>query len=90
MDNLTDDESTGCYEYVVFNIDTHFRIAAAYDQPIWLIQCNDFTDCDQHDWQTYLAAGALSDLFKKVQSDRFLGDPVKEKVLELELALKTA
>ena len=89
MDNLINDESAGCYEYVVFNIDTHFRIATAHDQPIWLIQCNNCIDPGQPDWRTYLASCALSDLFMKIQSDQFLGDPVKEKVEELELSLQT-
>ena len=89
MDSLRDDER-GMLRIRGLRNKHEFSNCTAYDQPIWLIQCNDFTDCDQHDWQTYLAAGALSDLFKKIQTDRFLGDPVKEKVLELELALKTA
>jgi len=79
-------ETTDDYEYVVFNVDTHFRIATAIDVPQWLLQCRDSFDIEGGGWGCYTAGETLSALCVTCMSDDHLPDNVKNKIRRFRLA----
>ena len=78
-------ETADDYEYVVFNVDTHFRIATASDAPLWLLQCRDSFSSDSSGWGCYIAEEKLSALFLSCMCDPHLPDQVKDKIRRFHL-----
>ena len=85
MGKVVELENTDNYEYVVFNVDEHFRIVTASDVPQWLLQCRDSFGLESSFWWCYTADETLSALCTNCMSDPHLPDGVKDKIRRFRL-----
>lgn len=85
MDKIIEVETTDDYEYVVFNVDLHFRIVTTIDVPQWWLQCRDSFSLESGHWKCYIADETLSALCVKSMSDPHLPDHVKNNIRRFQL-----
>lgn len=86
MDKVIEVENADDYEYVVFNVDEHFRIVTASDVPQWLLQCRNSFGLESSFWGCYMADETLSALCANCMADPHLPDNVKNKIRRFRLA----